>query len=176
MLGKCLPGKCLNERANRPRAAGQSFIWRAEARRTNGVRPRGALNAGQRGGAWAGGSQPWVYFSITEEHFNSFQALPSDEIKQKLGKTGWGSVDLKSCLELLPCGWSWSQQPDAGQPRALPHGVVLTTLSRLRPSPSSSFAVLPARWVAGEALSSVQMPSTGPPPQGKPLAPAGWAE
>lgn len=171
-----MPGKCLNERANRPRAAGQLFIWRAEARRTNAVRPQGALNAEQRGGAWAGGSQPWVHFSITEEHFNSSQALPSDEIKQKLGKTGWGSVDLKSCLELLPCGWSWSQQPDAGQPGALPHRVVLTTLSRLRLSPSSSFAVLPGRWVAAEALSSVQMPSTGPPPQGKPLAQAGWAE
>lgn len=84
-----------------------------------------------------------MHFSITEEHFNSSQALPSDERKQKLGKTGWGSVDLKSCLELLPCGWSWSQQPDAGQPGALPHRVVLTTLSRLRLSPSSSFSILP---------------------------------
>lgn len=76
----------------------------AEARRTSGARPREALNAGQRGRAWGGGSQPWVHLSITEEHFNSSQALPSDEIKQKLGKTGLDSVDLKSCLELLLCG------------------------------------------------------------------------
>ena len=135
----------------------------------------GALNAGQRGGlGW--GFSTRMHFSITKEHFNSSQALPSDERKQKLGKTGWGSVDLKSCLELLPCGWGWSQQPDAGQPGALPHRVVLTTLSRLRLSPSSSFSVLPGRRVAGEALSNVQMPSTGPPLQAKPLAPAGWAE
>lgn len=135
----------------------------------------GALNAGQRG-ALGWGFSTRMHFTITEEHFNSSQALPSDERKQKLGKTGWDSVDLKSCLELLLCGWSWSQQPDAGQPGALPRRVVLTTLSRLRLSPSSSFFVLPGRRVAGEALSNVQMPSTGPPPQAKPLAPAGRAE